>query len=176
MFSRACVILFTRGVCTQHALGQTSPTGQTLPGRHPLGRHPLWPTPPWQTPPGRHPPPDDHCSGRCASYWNAFLYLLKDDIMLWRSVMTSYLATKMVNILQIRPNSLFERLKQYIHSIHKTPLRFYRLFWLLSDCNLLINQRSCQLNQTLCNIIWVLSKLCLWNSSNSLRSKLCRGT
>ena len=32
-------------------------------GRHPLGRH---------TPPGRHPP-GGHCSGRYASYWNAFL-------------------------------------------------------------------------------------------------------
>ena len=58
------------------------------PGRHPpgqadttLGRHPLpRPDTPW---PGRHPPPlarhppltDGHCSGRYASYWNAFLYL-----------------------------------------------------------------------------------------------------
>ena len=28
-------------------------------------------------PPGRHrPPPDGHCSGRYASYWNAFLWKL----------------------------------------------------------------------------------------------------
>ena len=33
---------------------------------HSLGRHPL----------GRHPPPQDgHCSGRYASYWNAFLLI-----------------------------------------------------------------------------------------------------
>ena len=48
-----------------------------------------WATTPWltpplahtprQTPPGRHPPPfgDCHCSGRYASYWNAFLLLIK---------------------------------------------------------------------------------------------------
>ena len=65
----------------------------------PLGRHPAWQTPPspWrdtptptgQTPPtptgptalGRHPtrqnlPVDGHCSGRYASYWNAFLSVM----------------------------------------------------------------------------------------------------
>ena len=47
----------------------------------------VWQTPPWadiprQTPPFRHPlpsacwdtPPGGHCSGRYASYWNAFLF------------------------------------------------------------------------------------------------------
>ena len=59
-----------------------SPPGQTPP----LGRHPGQ-TPPaqcmlgctWDTRPpapvhaGIHPPPGGHCSGRYASYWNAFL-------------------------------------------------------------------------------------------------------
>ena len=43
--------------------------------RHaPLGRH-LEADTPRQTPPlaDTHPP-DGHCSGRCASYWNAFLF------------------------------------------------------------------------------------------------------
>ena len=68
----------------------TRPEADNLPGtrgRHPLGRHPPGQTPssPGQTPlgtGGRHPTPpradtplpDGHCSGRYASYWNAFLY------------------------------------------------------------------------------------------------------
>ena len=44
-----------------------TPWTDTPPGRHPLGRHP----------PGKTPPRADcHCSGRYASYWNAFLLLL----------------------------------------------------------------------------------------------------
>ena len=55
------------------------------PGRHPLdrlGRHPPGRHLPGQAPPGRHPPrqtrqtppppADGYCSGRYASYWNAF--------------------------------------------------------------------------------------------------------
>ena len=35
----------------------------------------LWADPPWADPPlGRHPPADGYCSGRYASYWNAFLF------------------------------------------------------------------------------------------------------
>ena len=47
----------------------TPPLGQTPP----KDRHP----PPLGRPPGRHPTPqgDDHCSGRYASYWNAFLFV-----------------------------------------------------------------------------------------------------
>ena len=46
--------------------GQTPPRADTpFLGRHPLGRHPL----------STHPLPRDcHCSGRYASYWNAFLF------------------------------------------------------------------------------------------------------
>ena len=55
------------GGVSQHALGHTPLPGQTPPlGRDP-GRHP----------PGRHthiPSAYGHCSGRYASYWNAFLY------------------------------------------------------------------------------------------------------
>ena len=71
--------------------------GQTLPGQTPpLGRHPWAGTLPGQTPPcpvhtGIHtpaqcmlgyPPPstDSHYSRRYASYWNAFLLNMKEDL------------------------------------------------------------------------------------------------
>ena len=78
-------ILLTKGVVSQHALGQNPPPvrhspgqtppdqtpspGQTLPWSDtPLVRHP-----PGEIPPVRYPPPpDEHCSGRYASYWNVF--------------------------------------------------------------------------------------------------------
>ena len=92
MFSQASVILSTGGVHPpqadthtpgRHPPGQTHsrhpPWADTLPradtplGIPSLGRHPL----------GRHPPPprDDHCSGRYASYWNAFLSLVNNTII-----------------------------------------------------------------------------------------------
>ena len=43
---------------SQHALGQTPSPGHTYPSMH------------WDRP----PPPNSHCSGRFASYWNAFLF------------------------------------------------------------------------------------------------------
>ena len=82
------------GCVSQHALRQTPPvsTGRVVcipactGADTPLGRHPSWAdTLPRQTPhPGRHPlgrhtPPDGHCSGRYASYWNAFLYLVTNS-------------------------------------------------------------------------------------------------
>ena len=62
----------------------------TTPGRHPCGQRPpigrrtQADTPPsGSPPPGRHPPrrqtpptPEARCSGRYASYWNAFLFVL----------------------------------------------------------------------------------------------------
>ena len=38
-------------------------------------------TPPRETPPGQTPPPpgDGRCSWRCASYWNAFLFIVSKD-------------------------------------------------------------------------------------------------
>ena len=47
-------------------LGRYSPIQPPTPGRHPPGQT----TPLSQTP----PLPNGHCSGRYASYWNAFLY------------------------------------------------------------------------------------------------------
>ena len=55
----------------------------TAGGVQPLGRHLPGQTPPpqGQSPPGQTPPPadtpqaDGYCSGRYASYWNAFLFL-----------------------------------------------------------------------------------------------------
>ena len=56
------------------------PPGQIPLDRHPSGQTPIWADPLWadasgQIPPlGRPPhPPDDNCSGRYASYWNAFM-------------------------------------------------------------------------------------------------------
>ena len=59
--------------------GQTQPPRQTLPGRHP----PWADTPRSDTP--APPPRDGHCSGRFASYFNAFLFLtetFQDTLML----------------------------------------------------------------------------------------------
>ena len=58
-FTPAC-----QSFCSQ---GPGGCLADTPPGRHPHG----------QTPRGRHlpPPPDGHCSGRYASYWNAFLLI-----------------------------------------------------------------------------------------------------
>ena len=49
---------------TDTPLGRHPLWADTLLGRHPQGRHY----------PGRHPLPDGHCSGRYATYWNAFLF------------------------------------------------------------------------------------------------------
>ena len=61
-----------RGRCTpldRHPPKQTPLWADTLPGQTPsLGRHPTWTD--------THPPLDGHCSGRYASYWNAFLSLI----------------------------------------------------------------------------------------------------
>ena len=74
MFLQACVKNYVHGGCLPDTppaqTWQTPPGGQTPPGRQ---------TPPWQagTPmAGRHPSADGYCRGRCASYWNAFLFTL----------------------------------------------------------------------------------------------------
>ena len=62
-----CISQYTLGV------GVAEP-----PGRHPTGRQPSGQIlPQAYTPLGRHPTPDGHCSGRYASYWNAFLFSLQ---------------------------------------------------------------------------------------------------
>ena len=86
----------------QTPLGQTPPRSDTPPGqtppqvRHPLSRHPPKQTPPWEqtpglstpspgtkyTPPGLSTPAPEgdsgirSTSGRYASFWNAFLFVL----------------------------------------------------------------------------------------------------
>ena len=79
MFSQASVCPWGVGVHPLLARHTPPPADTLWPGRHPPGQ-----TPPCQedTPwpgrhprPGRHPAPfraDCHCSGRYASYWNAF--------------------------------------------------------------------------------------------------------
>ena len=75
-----------RGCLLQCMLGyssrQTHPWANTPLGRYPRQTPPrqtsLWAdTPRADTPPGRHPlPADSHCSGRYASYMNAFLFTI----------------------------------------------------------------------------------------------------
>ena len=73
MFSQACVKNSVhRGILSP--LADTPPLGRHPPWQTPHRADPPWADIPWQThPPGRHPP-SGHCSGRYASYWNAFLY------------------------------------------------------------------------------------------------------
>ena len=73
-----------------HPLGRHPPRQTPTLGKHPPwedspppGRHPQTDRPLGRHPPGRHPPRqttphprDSHCSGRYASYWNAFLYFI----------------------------------------------------------------------------------------------------
>ena len=93
------IYMFYRCLSVHDGGGRCTPPRQTPSWAAPLGRHPLgrqpppadpaWAdtlpgqTPPRQTPlpsrhslPGQTPPPprDGHCSGRYASYWNAFLF------------------------------------------------------------------------------------------------------
>ena len=60
------------------SLGSTPPSGKHIPleAHTPPGSTPPRSTPPQEAPPGSTPlslPSDGHCSGRYASYWNAFL-------------------------------------------------------------------------------------------------------
>ena len=67
MFSQACVTnsVHGEGVCIPATTGQGVCVSQHALGRE-CGRHPL----------DRHLPLDGHCSGRYASYCNAFLFYL----------------------------------------------------------------------------------------------------
>ena len=70
---RSCGKVIFSQVSVSHSVDR----GCVYPSMH-WGRHPPRRHPPRQTPrPGQTPPPraDGYCSGRCASYWNAFLFL-----------------------------------------------------------------------------------------------------
>ena len=57
-----------------HPQADTTPQADNL-WADPMGRHPPGQTPPWaDTPQADTLPSDGHCSGRYASYWNAFLF------------------------------------------------------------------------------------------------------
>ena len=59
---------------SMHWIRHTPTPGQTPPGRHPPLPSACWDTDlPTQCMLGYTPPPGSHCSGRYASYWNAFL-------------------------------------------------------------------------------------------------------
>ena len=75
MFSYVCVILFTRCVYPQHALGQGC-ISQNAPVWRGVsaGVGVLWPS---NTP----PPRDGHWRGQYASYWNAFLLLIRLQVI-----------------------------------------------------------------------------------------------
>ena len=64
MFSQACVKNSVHGEGGEPPQTDTPTLRQTPPGRHAPGRH---------LSPGL-PPRNGHCSGRYASYWNAFLF------------------------------------------------------------------------------------------------------
>ena len=68
---RLSVILFTGRVSASVHGGIPPPSRAGTPSwaGTPAGSY----TPQTGTPPEAHPPPDGHCSGRYASYWNAFL-------------------------------------------------------------------------------------------------------
>ena len=72
-----------RGVCGRQPPGQTPPPPSACWDTHPL------PSACWDT---RlqcmlgYTPPDGHCSGRYASYWNAFLFKTKFD---WETIILS---------------------------------------------------------------------------------------
>ena len=98
IFSQACVknSVHGGGVCLS-ACWDTPPRADTpqqtppppprqTPPHSPLGIHPLDRHPPWQTP---LPPAGDYCSGRYASYWNAFLWLVITDIFVNREAQCS---------------------------------------------------------------------------------------
>ena len=84
VFTGVCLSVHRGGCVSQHALEQIPP-GPTYPSMH-WGRHPpgqTYPSMHW----GRYLPwvdisqhalgqtlPDGYCSGRYASYWNAFLF------------------------------------------------------------------------------------------------------
>ena len=93
MFLHMSVILST-GEVSGRPPRQTPTQPVTFLGRHLLGRHPLGRHPQADTTLGRHPPragtpqadtpradtlppSDGHCSGRYASYWNAFLLVFQ---------------------------------------------------------------------------------------------------
>ena len=80
-------------MCGRQPQGDT-PWADTPRTDIPLGRHPTGQTPPWPDTPLRSacwdtlirlpsacldtsPAPGSHCSGRYASYWNAFLFVVK---------------------------------------------------------------------------------------------------
>ena len=87
MYLHLSVSNSVHGGCIPACTGQTPPPqNHTLPETHlPLEAHSLEAHPPWKHTlpeahthtPEAHPPPDDHCSGQYASYWNAFLFIIK---------------------------------------------------------------------------------------------------
>ena len=70
------MIQFMGGVSSgTHTTWADTPPGTHTPGTHPQHTPLLACTHPPAHPPGRQPPGDGHCSGRYASYWNAFLLI-----------------------------------------------------------------------------------------------------
>ena len=119
MFSQACVkdsVHWGRVYPSMH--WGRHPPGQTPPGQTPPWTDTPHQTPTGQTPQGRHPPadtpcpvhagihtpfpvhtwihpPDGHCSGRYASYWNAFLFVL------WRNILQIWTFLKCIPVAEL---------------------------------------------------------------------------
>ena len=100
MFLHLSVILFTGGCLPLYMLGYT-PWSDTVG----VCLSACWDTPPGRHPPlGRQPPPHGDCSGRYASYWNAFLLIdyLHDNVSLDRCLCRYVL--RVVDILHVQHN------------------------------------------------------------------------
>ena len=91
-----------------HSLGRHTPAGKHTPQADTPRQTPPRQTPPRQTPPRQTPPPrDDHCIGRDASYWNAFLFT-KVKLLIcslsywiqWTAVSFSWLWSKEFQLLK----------------------------------------------------------------------------
>ena len=86
MFSQACVknsvhsgvyptMYWAGGVCISVCTGRVCVADTPWADTHPRQTPSSWADTPRQTPPWADTSSDGHCSGRYASYWNAFLFL-----------------------------------------------------------------------------------------------------
>ena len=97
VFTRVCDSVHRGGGCLSACWDTTPPEGDP-PGR----RHPPPEGDPLVSPPGRSPPGIWSMSGRCASYWNAFLYWMK-----WQH-------TEPVNLFQTSSRHLDDLCQQFV--------------------------------------------------------------
>ena len=87
-------------------------TGRGSLGRHPPpGRHPLL-----ADTPGRPPSPDGQCSGRYASWWNAFLISL--IWLIWQPYKVDRTCWAEINLWKLLKNSMFVNISNVMMDSH----------------------------------------------------------